>query len=239
MIGIGACVSIQFAALEYAKRLFVFDNVSRGKSKDLSNAQLFLAGSFSGVANSVLSGPIEHIRTRLQIQSGEATFKGPADLIRKLYESHGIAGIFKGQKITVIREFFGYGMYFATYEYLMQKTMQRKDEAPLPRSAVPAYKQMMFGGFSGLSLWMVIYPIVPSIQTSNNTQDVIKSKIQTDGLTPETRKYNGIIDCIKKTYRTNRIPGFYKGFWPCIIRSMPVNGATFVAYELTMNLIGR
>jgi len=27
-----------------------------------------LAGAFAGVANSVVSGPVEHIRTRLQVQ---------------------------------------------------------------------------------------------------------------------------------------------------------------------------
>jgi solute carrier family 25 carnitine/acylcarnitine transporter 20/29 len=61
LIGVGACVSIQFGALEYMKRYFSKTNSNKNS---LSLSQLFLAGAASGIANSVLSGPIEHIRTR-------------------------------------------------------------------------------------------------------------------------------------------------------------------------------
>ena len=52
LVGIGACVSIQFAALETLKRAF------GAEKKPLSLYQLFLCGAGSGLANSVLSGPI-------------------------------------------------------------------------------------------------------------------------------------------------------------------------------------
>ena len=66
LLGIGLCVSIQFGALEWSKRLFAAQNARSGRGgpggATLSSGQLFLAGSFAGLANGVVSGPVEHIR---------------------------------------------------------------------------------------------------------------------------------------------------------------------------------
>lgn len=66
LLGIGLCVSIQFGALEWTKRLFAAQNARNGRGgpdgATLSSGQLFLAGSFAGLANGVVSGPVEHIR---------------------------------------------------------------------------------------------------------------------------------------------------------------------------------
>lgn len=66
LLGIGACVSIQFGALEATKRYFMEKNVRAGwnNPRDLSDGQLFIAGVSAGLANSVVSGPVEHIRIR-------------------------------------------------------------------------------------------------------------------------------------------------------------------------------
>ena len=68
LLGIGLCVSIQFGALEYTKRYFSRQNVIQGKGGQggliLGGGQLFVAGVFAGLANGVVSGPVEHIRIR-------------------------------------------------------------------------------------------------------------------------------------------------------------------------------
>ena len=134
LVGIGACVSIQFAALEYMKR-----RLAAAPGEPLSNGQYYIAGAFAGAANSVVSGPVEHIRTRLQVQRG-AGFSGPLDCIRQIYGSHGLRGIYKGQAITVARELQGYGAYFFAYEYLVKRSMLRSGRQ---RSDLPAWEVCM------------------------------------------------------------------------------------------------
>lgn len=63
LLGIGACVSIQFGALEYTKRVFAERNARAGR-RELGDGQLVAAGVAAGLANSVVSGPVEHIRIR-------------------------------------------------------------------------------------------------------------------------------------------------------------------------------
>ena len=71
LVGIGLCVSIQFGALEYTKRALAQMNIKSGRGgpdgKGLSGGQLVFAGSVAGLANSVVSGPVEHIRIRASI----------------------------------------------------------------------------------------------------------------------------------------------------------------------------
>lgn len=68
LLGIGLCVSIQFGALEYAKRVLAEQNLANGKGgkggKTLGAGQLFTAGVAAGLANGFVSGPVEHIRIR-------------------------------------------------------------------------------------------------------------------------------------------------------------------------------
>ncbi|KAJ3073564.1 Mitochondrial carrier protein ymc2 [Podochytrium sp. JEL0797] len=230
LIGIGACVSIQFSALEATKRYFMSQNASRNQQnpQSLSYTQMFLSGSASGVANSVLSGPIEHVRSRLQIQarSGVAgAYAGPIDFFKRVYGKYGIAGIYKGQGITLIREFGGYGIYFMTYEVLMQRQM--KIQKTTKRGDIAGWMQCLFGAASGYTLWTVMYPI-----------DAIKSKIQVDSFELKDRKYTGIVDCVKKVMAAEGVMGFYRGFVTCMLRAGPVNGVTFMAYEAAMRVMG-
>ncbi|KAJ9123385.1 hypothetical protein QFC22_001584 [Naganishia vaughanmartiniae] len=108
LLGIGACVSIQFAALESVKRYFRGNKLP---GQELSLPELCAAGAFAGVANTVVSGPVEHIRIRLQTQPNVTPklYNGPLDCVRKLYAANGLAGVFKGQVSTIWRDGVGYG----------------------------------------------------------------------------------------------------------------------------------
>lgn len=73
-------------------------------------AELYASGSIGGLANTVVAGPVEHIRIRLQTQpANPRLYNGPLDCVMKLVKSNGIAGVFKGQVATMWRDGIGYG----------------------------------------------------------------------------------------------------------------------------------
>lgn len=82
-------------------------NVARGKGPDLSYPQFYLAGAGAGLTNSIVSGPVEHIRIRLQTQTKNAAgaypYSGPFDACKKIYATDGMRGIFYGQGATLLR----------------------------------------------------------------------------------------------------------------------------------------
>ncbi|EPQ57144.1 mitochondrial carrier [Gloeophyllum trabeum ATCC 11539] len=229
LLGIGACVSIQFGVLEYTKRFFASQNLSRGlggpDGTSLTDGQFYWAGVAAGVGNSVVSGPVEHIRIRLQTQSAvNPTYAGPFDAVRKIYSAHGIAGIYKGQVVTLWREAAGYGIYFWAYEKLVQREISKKG---IRRDQISALNAVLYGAGAGYALWAVIYPI-----------DMIKSRMQTDGFSPSTgQKYKSTLDCVRTVWRTEGIRAFTRGLGPTLIRSPFANGATFLGFEMASRVL--
>lgn len=217
LVGVGACVSVQFSVNEFMKRHF-----DRQLHAPLLLAQFFACGAVAGFANGFLASPIEHIRIRLQTQTGaSAQFHGPVDCFRKVAASSGVRGVFKGLGPTLARELVGLGIYFATYEALIARETRRLG---VQRSDVQPWKLCAFGGLSGYALWLAIYPV-----------DVVKSKLQTDSLSRPA--YRSSMDVVSDVFRRTGVKGFYKGFVPTILRAAPANGATFAAFEVTMRLI--
>ena len=83
----------------------------------------------------------------LQTQSAtNPTYAGPWDAIKKIYGGYGIAGLYKGQVITLWREATGYGVYFWAYEKLMQREIATKG---IRRDQVSPAKAVLFGAAAG------------------------------------------------------------------------------------------
>ncbi|SMN20368.1 similar to Saccharomyces cerevisiae YBR104W YMC2 Mitochondrial protein, putative inner membrane transporter with a role in oleate metabolism and glutamate biosynthesis [Maudiozyma saulgeensis] len=221
LVGVGACVSIQFGVNEAMKRFFHSMNKNPNNST-LSLPQYYMCGVAGGFSNSFLAAPIEHVRIRLQTQTSSgpnAEFKGPLDCIRKLRAQNGLM---RGFNATLLREGHGCGTYFLVYEALVANEINKG----FKRTEVPTWKLCMFGALSGTTLWIMVYPL-----------DVIKSVMQTDNL--KQPKYGkSVISVGKQLYAKHGMSAFLKGFGPTIIRAAPANGATFATFEIMMRMLG-
>ncbi|KAK0713100.1 mitochondrial carrier domain-containing protein [Lasiosphaeria miniovina] len=228
LLGIGACVSIQFGAFHSARRWL--EQRKAGFVPGVSTlgyGEYYAAGAFAGVANSVISGPIEHVRIRLQTQPHGAgrLYTGPLDCVRKLVAADGggvMRGLYRGEAVTVMREAQAYGVWFLAFEWLMNADAARNKIA---RKDVPSYKVALYGGLAGEALWLASYPF-----------DVVKSKMQTDGFGANQR-YKTMRDCFSQTWRAEGARGFWKGIGPTLLRAMPVSAGTFAVVEMTMRAI--
>lgn len=79
-----------------------------------------------------------------------------------------------------MREFFTYGTWFSTYEFVLSKIAP----ADKPRSECPKPLVVFAGGLAGYAYWGLWYPI-----------DITKSKIQADSYA--NPRYSSILDCVK------------------------------------------
>jgi solute carrier family 25 carnitine/acylcarnitine transporter 20/29 len=207
---------VQFGAFHEARRRFEELNTRRDLlNPSLSYSQYYLAGAFAGVTNSVISGPIEHVRIRLQTQPHGAhrLYNGPLDCIRKLSAHEGVLrGVYKGEVVTVLREAQAYGVWFLTFEYLMNWDAKRNH---IRREDISSMKIATYGGLAGEAFWLASYPL-----------DVVKSKMQNDGF-GEQQHFKNMRDCFKKTFANEGFGGFWKGIGPTMLRAMPVSAGTF------------
>lgn len=81
LVCFGACSSILFAVNENLKEQFLrLHNRERNTITETA-----IAGGFAGLANSVISSPMEHIRIRMQTQKSTAKiYEGSVDCAKKI-----------------------------------------------------------------------------------------------------------------------------------------------------------
>ena len=152
-------------------------------------------------------------------------YSGPLDCIRQLSRSPNIPlGLYRGTAVTFLREAQAYGCWFLTFEYLMASELARNPG--LTRKEVPTWKIAAYGGLAGEMLWISSYPF-----------DVVKSKMQTDGLGVGKQRYSSMRDAFAQTFRQEGFLGFWRGVGPTLLRAMPVSAGTFAVVEMVMNYI--
>ena len=51
------------------------------------------------------------------------------------------------------------------------------------------------------------------------------------------RKYPTVLSCWKHIWKVDGLKGFTRGFVPCALRTLPANGATWVALKLARDFL--
>ncbi|XP_074285314.1 mitochondrial arginine transporter BAC2 [Silene latifolia] len=180
-----------------------------------------LGGFGTGALQSFILSPVELLKIRLQLQQkshvGSSSEKGPVKLAKSILKSEGVRGLYRGLTITALRDAPAHGLYFWTYEY-MRETLHpgcRKNGQETIRTMLVA------GGLAGVASWVCCYPL-----------DVVKTRLQAQ--TRSSTKYNGIIDCFRKSVEKDGYRVLWRGLGTAVARAFVVNGAIFAAYELSL-----
>lgn len=79
------------------------------------------------------------------------------------------------------------------------------------------------GAVAGPVSWIGVMPL-----------DVLKSRLQAD---PERRRYGGVLDCARKTWRAEGLRAFWRGSSMILIVSLPANAVAFLAYEFNVRTL--
>ncbi|KAJ0755475.1 putative mitochondrial carrier protein [Helianthus annuus] len=182
-----------------------------------------LGGVGAGALQSLMLSPIELIKIRLQLQTRiqhKHMEKGPLSVARSIITTEGWRGMYRGLTITALRDAPSHGFYFWTYEFMREKL-----HPGCRKSGQESFNTMLVaGGLAGVASWVCCYPL-----------DVVKTRIQAQ--TPDSIvKYNGIIDCFKKSVTNDGYGVLFRGLGTAVCRAFVVNGAIFTAYETALRV---
>ncbi|XP_075222534.1 solute carrier family 25 member 45-like isoform X5 [Lycorma delicatula] len=180
---------------------------------------VFLAGCVAGTFTTVGLCPFELAKIKLQTQYEQlkkfkmkdknfVKYSGSFDCLTKLFKAGGFKYIFKGLVPMIWRDSSSSGFYMYIYVSGNEIISETKTISSI----------MITGALAGAASWALIMPL-----------DVVKSRMQADSV--EKPKYNGMIDCFRKSYQEAGLKVFMRGFWTTMARALPVNAATFVGYE--------
>src|SRR5436190_3342999 len=136
--------------------------------------------------------------------STKPTQPGPIQLILQIYRAQGIAGFWRGQMGTFLRETGGSAAWFGTYEYVCSFLKSYRRQAD-----IPATDLMISGACAGMAYNLVLFPA-----------DSIKSRMQTDSLS-DIRISRGFWEVGKEMWRYGGIRVFYRGCLITVLRAAP------------------
>nr|CAH7722292.1 unnamed protein product [Callosobruchus chinensis] len=168
-----------------------------------------LAGAAAGLLQSFVCGPVELVKSRMQVARDgcQSTYQ----CFKNIYMKEGIRGLNRGITLTILREVPSFSSYFFVYEYLT------RTESPEP---VSTPRMLCAGGVAGVFTWAISYPM-----------DVLKTRMQVDS------RYKSSYDCLKKSLKADGVACLFQGLTPTLIRAFPVNAVTFTVVAWTMRLL--
>ena len=161
----------------------------------------------------------------------------------ELVRTQGVyRGLFHGLGACTIREIPQFAIYYPAYEITLQSLLSldkryssrsqgeggaiildnKKIQREIPTSTLNIYR-LLAGGFAGTVQWL---PPVYFL-------DVIKSKMQAS----QPGEYKNTYDCVVKTYRSEGMRAFFRGFNVALVRAFPLHAILFLGYEYTMQYL--
>ena len=177
--------------LEKAVVFGVFESTRKYTGSDV------ISGALAGTSASFVVAPFERIK--ILLQTNQVISK--ANLNRSY--------LFQGLSATFYRETPGFAIYFAVYNFLKEKTLQKKSEINLMES-------FSYGALAGSSAWVFIYP-----------QDRIKTHMQA----LKDRKIS-FGEGFREILKDGGYKGFYRGFHYALMRAVPLHATAFMTMEI-------
>ncbi|KAI8431130.1 hypothetical protein MSG28_001180 [Choristoneura fumiferana] len=123
----------------------------------------------------------------------------------------GVAGLWRGNGINVIKIAPESALKFAAYEQVKRLILGDRKNQPLE-----IYERFAAGATAGAISQTVIYPL-----------EVLKTRLALR----KTGQYHGIADAFKKIYAREGLRCFYKGYIPNILGIVPYAGIDLAVYE--------
>lgn len=146
--------------------------------------------------------------------------------MKRLYAENGMAALFKGNATNALRFFLTQALNFSfrdLFRHLYcESTGQRKDNLSFGVN-------LAAGGAAGASTQVVVYPLDYARTRLANQVQKGASALQFEGLT----------DCLLKTYKCDGLLGLYRGFTVSCICMVIYRGLNFGIYDSLRPLISK
>lgn len=209
---------IRIVGYENLRNLLVGDNINGGSFSLPTKA---LVGGISGVIAQVVASPADLVKVRMQadgrmVSKGlQPRYSGPFDAFKKIIQTEGVGGLWKGVFPNVQRAFLVNMGELACYDHAKCFVIQNQIAGD------NIFAHTLASIMSGLSATALSCPA-----------DVVKTRMMNQAAVREDKiTYINSYDCLVKTVRTEGLRALWKGFFPTWARLGPWQFVFWVSYE--------
>lgn len=225
---------VQFLAFESFKvRLVAYKRGKMGLADDvdvtLNPIERLIAGGFAGMIASSMVYPIEVVKTMLTMYPGK--YNGINAAFRGVISEVGFKGLYAGLAPTLVAMFPYVGVEFMIYEtskLAIEAFVKRRiDSEDSDRYSLPIIVSLGLGALAGAAA-----------QTSAHPLDVVRKRLQVQGINGNPVLYKNTFDCIGGIIKKEGGSTLYKGLGPACVATIPGTGVAYITYEFMKVLFG-
>ena len=215
--------SIQFLVFElYTSQVNTL--ISNSRYENYKTSIHTISGGLAGCTATLLTYPIDTLRTRLIAQGEPKTYHSITDAIVKIWKEGGIRCFFKGINPTLLQIFPYMALQFGFYNFFSKLLSPNKSDDE--QTLVYILKSGLSGSLSGVAAKTLTYPL-----------DFIKKRLQVQGF-QEARKMLGItgkyyssLNCMQKVIKEEGVRSVFKGLYPALLKAGLTSGCLFCVYD--------
>lgn len=185
-------------------------------------------GGIASCVAEIATMPIDVVKVRMQMQGADGTtqFRGFFDALIKTGRNEGPAALWKGLPPALVRQASYGSLRYGLYAPIRNSL---GIDATTPKGEIPLHLKFIAGGLSGASAAFAANPT-----------DLMKVRLQVDGMKDGIKKYRGMGHCFSSIIREEGFTSLWKGAGPTMARATTLAAIEMSSYdEIKKQLINR
>ncbi|KAL1199037.1 Nicotinamide adenine dinucleotide transporter 2 [Cardamine amara subsp. amara] len=196
-------------------------DVLQSNDGKLSIGANVIASAIAGASTTIATNPLWVVHTRLVTQGmrpNVVPYQTVLSAFGRIYYEEGLRGLYSGL-VPSLMGVSHVAIQFPVYEMIKQYMADKGNTSVETLSP------------GNTAVASSISKIIASVMTYPH--EVIRSKLQEQRQVKNVEgQYSGVVDCIKKVYKREGVPGFYRGCATNLLRTTPQGVITFTSYEM-------
>ncbi|XP_045206691.2 solute carrier family 25 member 43-like [Mercenaria mercenaria] len=222
-----SCLKMFPASIIQFSTYFSLKTFFAGETGEMTMTQTTLASATAGYASTIVTYPIDTVKTRLIAQpfdKGRSFYRGIIDCWRMMIYTEGVRSLWKGLSAALLATVPSTMSLFLTYE-LLDRYIFSADVPSVINDCVVDGKRVTHGMTAALISLLSTHPL-----------DTCRKKMQAYSLHLENHggvdfEVKSLRQCFGHIWRNQWFLGLYAGFAPAALRLVPFNALMLWSYN--------
>ncbi|XP_047952957.1 adenine nucleotide transporter BT1, chloroplastic/mitochondrial-like [Salvia hispanica] len=220
----GNFVNVIRVAPSKAIELFVYDTVNKnlspkpGEQPKLRVPPSLVAGACAGVSSTLVTYPLELVKTRLTIQ--REAYNGLLDAFVKIFQEGGFPELYRGLTPSLIGV-----IPYAAANYCAYDTLRKAYRKVFKQERIGNIETLLIGSAAGAISSTATFPL-----------EVARKHMQV-GAVSGRHVYKNVLHALASILEREGLEGLYRGLGPSCLKLVPAAGISFMCYEACKKIL--